>query len=153
MVSVKIFLSFASEVPAGMFILILVISYICSRVRVFRNSNSNKRIHEKLHFTLYSWTYLLTSKTQFKIEYFCDLLDLKSPWNNKPSNWILSYCAEVERNGRSHKITNIYKRSLIFYQCFLSRKLNNLQDSKGREETILIAPCYFRPLTNIQAFI
>ena len=115
MVSVKIFLSFASEVPAGLFILILVISYICSRVRVFRNSNSNKKIHEKLHFTLYSWTYLLTSKTQFKIEYFCDLLDLKSPWNNKPSNWILSCCAEVERNGRSHKITNIYISALLFF--------------------------------------
>ena len=76
-------LGFSSEVTVGMFILIPVIGYLCFCVRLFSNSNSNKGIHEKLH--LHIWTYLVTektvfgdrvSKTQFKIEYSCRLLDL-----------------------------------------------------------------------------
>ena len=77
-------LGFSSEVTVRMFIVIPVIGYLCFCVRLFSNSNSNKRIHEKLH--LYFWTYLVTektvfgdrvSKTLFKIEYSCRLLDLK----------------------------------------------------------------------------
>ena len=46
------------------------IDYLC--VYIFINSNSNKKIDEKgskkikLHFTIYLWTYLLTSKTCFE---------------------------------------------------------------------------------------